>query len=80
MKKLVLTAAAILLATAASAQMQSGGAMGQKDTMPSSSMSSDGITMQNGKMMMGDRIATKAEIAKHKKMMKMQKTKMMKPM
>ena len=44
----------------------------------SSTMSTDGMMMTNGKWMMGDRPATKAEIKAHKDMMKQEK--MSKPM
>ncbi len=38
-----------------------------------SMMTADGMTQKEGKWMMGDRPATKAEVAQHKKMMKADK-------
>lgn len=43
----------------------------------SSMASADGMVMTNGKWMMGDRFATKAEIKEHKRMMKADQTKPM---
>ena len=81
MIKLMTTAAAAMLATAAFAQSTSGSGMSpasdsmasgsmSKDAMAKGGMMDDGMSMKNGKMMMGDRRATRAEIAAHKKMMK----------